>query len=335
MSEVLKSKGRVVEEKSAITDEELALINTYTRRQYNSDELYVFNVVLCDNEIDRDYEAFSVNALNQLSLLFIGKTGIANHNPIAENQTARIFACNVEAVQGKKTSYGSDYYRLLARAYIPINEFTQKDIQLIESGIKKEVSVGCSVDEILCSECGANIRINHCEHYKGENGCYHILNSITDAYEWSFVVVPSQREAGVIKSYNTDNKEVNMESIISEIKKGNYKALDSSNSEYLAEYIKQLEVDAKYGKAFRESLEKEYIRYCGLCHSNSNADMLTQVAKKLTLKELEQFVAMYKSKLEGKSYCTPQLYVNSTNSKDENTDDSNSYNANINNQYNI
>ena len=333
MSEILKSKGRVIKKSSAITDDELTLINTYTRRQYNADELYVFNVVLCDNEIDRDYEAFSVEALNQLSTLFVGKTGIANHNPTAENQTAKIFACTVEAVQGKKTSYGNDYHRLVAKAYMPVNEFTQKDIQQIESGIKKEVSVGCSVGEVICSECGANVKFEHCEHYKGENGCYHILNSVTDAYEWSFVAVPSQREAGVIKSYITDNREINMENIVTEIKKGNYKALNSDNAKYLAEYIKQLEENAEYGKAFRENLEKEYVRYSGLCLENSNTDMLCTVAKKLSLSELEHFVAMYKGKVEAGNYCKPQLYVSHAHSSDENREDT--YTSKMNNQYNI
>lgn len=335
MGNIIKSKGTVIKGSDNVTDDEITLINTYTRRQYNTEELYVFNVVLCDNEIDRDYEAFSVNALNQLSNLFVGKTGIANHNPITENQTARIFACSVEKVQGKKTSYGNDYYRLTARAYIPISEFTQKDIQLIESGIKKEVSVGCSVGEILCSECGANIKINHCEHCRGENGCYHILNSITDAYEWSFVVIPSQREAGVIKSYSKDIEEIDMKNIINEIKRGNYKALNSGNAEYIAEYIKQLEINAEYGKIFRENLEKEYIRYCGLYLDNSNADMLAAVAKKLSLQELEQFVIMYKGKIESNSYCKPQLYVENTNKCEKNLEDTYKYTANMNNQYNI
>lgn len=333
MSEILKSKGEVIKAVNNITDDELALINTYTRREYNADELYVFNVVLCDNEIDRDYEAFSINALNQLSTLFVGKTGIANHNPTAENQTARIFSCRVEAVQGKKTSYGSEYYRLVARAYIPINEFTQKDIQQIESGIKKEVSVGCSVDEVLCSECGINIKYNHCEHYKGENGCYHILNSVTDAYEWSFVAIPSQREAGVIKGYSVDFTEVDMENIVTEIKKGNYKALNNKNVQYLAEYVKQLEESAEYGRVFRENLEKEYIRYCTLCLENNNPEMLGTVAKKLTIKELEQFVAMYKGKLDGSNHYQPQLYVGSKNDSDVPV--KSTYADSMNNQYNI
>ncbi|MEE0264099.1 MAG: hypothetical protein UD936_00580 [Acutalibacteraceae bacterium] len=334
MSEIIKSKGIVLKEGGSISDNELELINRYTRRQYKGDELYVFNVVLCDNEIDRDNEAFSLNALNQLSTLFVGKTGIANHNPTAENQTARIFACSVENIQGKKTTYGADYCRLLAKAYMPVNEYTQRDIQLIEAGIKKEVSVGCSVDRVLCSVCKADVRQHSCEHFKGENGCYYILDSVSDAYEWSFVAVPSQKEAGVVKSYITQdtNKEVKAEALIDEIKKCNYKAVNSCNIKYLSDYIKQLEVNAEYGKAFREKLEKDYIRYCGLCFENTNTEMLLQVAKKLTLNELEEFVAVYKGRVNAEDYCLPQL-AGRNHSRDENVN--NSYTASFNDQYNI
>ena len=38
---------------------ELEQINKYTRRELKEDEVYVFPVVLCDNEIDRDGERFS------------------------------------------------------------------------------------------------------------------------------------------------------------------------------------------------------------------------------------------------------------------------------------
>ena len=41
------------------TDEELKLINAYTRRELSADEVYAFTVVLCDNDVDRDNERFT------------------------------------------------------------------------------------------------------------------------------------------------------------------------------------------------------------------------------------------------------------------------------------
>ena len=96
--EILKNTGREV------TTEDMELINGFTRRPFAEDEVYVFSVVLCDNDVDRDYERFTVEALFQMEKLFVGRTGIYDHSPKANNQTARIFDCKVEAVQGRKTS---------------------------------------------------------------------------------------------------------------------------------------------------------------------------------------------------------------------------------------
>ena len=78
-------------------EEILKRLNEFTRREMSEDEVYIFDVILCDNDIDRDGERFSQNALESLKKLFVGKTGIFDHNPKSGGQTARIFfnrACN-------------------------------------------------------------------------------------------------------------------------------------------------------------------------------------------------------------------------------------------------
>ena len=99
-----------------VSSEELALINNYTRKPLKSEDVYVFSVVLCDNDVDRDGERFPVESLFELEKLFVGKTGIFDHDPTAKNQTARIFACRTEAVEGRTTATGDGYFRLKARA---------------------------------------------------------------------------------------------------------------------------------------------------------------------------------------------------------------------------
>ena len=83
---------------STPSEEELRLINAYTRRALSAEEVYVFSVTLCDNDIDRDGERFTIDSLHALEELFVGKTGIFDHDPSAKNQTARIFSCAVERV---------------------------------------------------------------------------------------------------------------------------------------------------------------------------------------------------------------------------------------------
>lgn len=57
----------------------LAQLNQFTRRTLTQEEVFLFDVRLCDNEIDRDGERFSLEALEQLKTLFVGKTGIFDH----------------------------------------------------------------------------------------------------------------------------------------------------------------------------------------------------------------------------------------------------------------
>lgn len=191
-------------------------INRFTRREFQPEEVYAFSVVLCDNEVDRDGECFTQSALRELSRLFIGKTGIFDHNPAGKNQTARIY--EAEVVSGEtKTRLGETYECLKAKAYMVRNSGNADLIQEIDGGIKKEVSVGCSVADVRCSICGADLRKEGCSHEKGReyNGklCCHLLDNPTDAYEWSFVAVPAQKNAGVTKGYFGGKEEPKMREI--------------------------------------------------------------------------------------------------------------------------
>lgn len=87
----------------------LEKLNRFTRRELSADEVYIFDVVLCDNEVDRDGECFSLNALNKLKELFVGKTGIFDHNAKSSGQTARIFDTQLVSNSKSKTSRGEDY----------------------------------------------------------------------------------------------------------------------------------------------------------------------------------------------------------------------------------
>ena len=94
--------GVVDGENQTVGDDELELINRFTRRNLAKNEVYAFSVVLCDNDVDRDGERFTTDSLYELEKLFVGKTGIIDHNPSAKNQTARIFSCKVEKIDGRK-----------------------------------------------------------------------------------------------------------------------------------------------------------------------------------------------------------------------------------------
>lgn len=185
----------------------LEKINKFTRRELNEEEVYIFSVILCDNEIDRDCERFSDKALETLKERFVGKTGIFDHDPSTSNQTARIFDTEIVTDPTKTTKNGEIYKYLKASAYMVRTDENQSLIAEIDGGIKKEVSVSCTAAQRVCSICGADKAISSCSHVKGRkyNGklCHTVLGSITDAYEWSFVAVPAQVNAGVTKRFGT------------------------------------------------------------------------------------------------------------------------------------
>ena len=79
-------------EHGVVSPQELEKINQYTRREFQAQELYAFSVVLCDNQVDRDFECFTKAALEKLKELFLGKTGIFDHSMRSGGQTARILS---------------------------------------------------------------------------------------------------------------------------------------------------------------------------------------------------------------------------------------------------
>lgn len=187
-----------------ITESVLEKINVHSVKPLTAEEVYCFSVLLCDNEIDRDHERFSEQSLKALAEMYIGRTGIFDHDPKGENQTARIYQTEVKEYLDRKTVSGETYTALMGCAYMVRTEDNKSLIAEIDGGIKKEVSVSCSVGAKTCSVCGADMLKNPCAHikgkYYGEKLCFATLENPTDAYEWSFVAVPAQRNAGVTKT---------------------------------------------------------------------------------------------------------------------------------------
>lgn len=204
-------------------ENEIDLINRYTLKELKADEVYTFTCVLCNTDTDRDFEYFTEKALGALSGLFLGKTGIFDHARTANNQIARIYDTFIEDT-GKKTADGRRLLNLCAKVYIPKTEDTEGIIAKIDSGILKEISISAK-SRINCSICGERIgpwgeyRNMHREgeKYDGRT-CFGIIDEPVDAYEFSFVAVPSQKDAGVRKS----RAETTLASALKIMKKSSY-----------------------------------------------------------------------------------------------------------------
>lgn len=220
---------------------QLEAINAQAKAQLTAEQVYVFSLRLCDDQVDRDYERFDPRALAGLAKLFIGKTGIVDHKWSSENQVARIFETQVVKEDG--VSY------IKAWAYIRRGGANDEVIADIEAGIKKEVSVGCAMGRSVCSVCGSEY--GTCGHVKGETYdgqvCCAVLQEPVDAYEFSFVAVPAQREAGVLKGMGGRNK--CLKELAEEF---------GAQAEYRALY-KQAQLGMKYQKELEDSVVRLFL----------------------------------------------------------------------------
>ncbi len=290
--------------------DDLKLINQYTRRELSLDEVYIFNVILCDNEVDRDYEAFSLNSLNKLAELFLGKTGIFDHNPKGSNQTARIFDTQVITDNSKVTKYGQAYSYIKAKAYM-IKSDKNKDLILdIDAGIKKEVSVGCSVKDKICSICGTNLKNDFCEHNLGEyyDGklCFVILDNPTDAYEWSFVAVPAQINAGVTKSFSNDFSDI--DTILKTSK--NSITLSRKEIDIVVNKLNEYKKLALNGEIYKNEIKKDIISSLYLSDMNLDSKIFSNICDKLSIDELKELKKFFEKQVVEKNLISNSQLVN-------------------------
>ena len=254
---------------------QLEAINAQAKGKLTAEQVYVFSLRLCDDHVDRDGERFDTAALPVLAKLFMGKTGIVDHKWSSDSQVARIFA--TEVVKEEGVSY------IKAWAYIRRGGHADEVIADIEAGIKKEVSVGCAMGRVICSVCGGEY--GTCGHVKGESYdgavCCAILKEPMDAYEFSFVVVPAQRDAGVLKAL------------------GSRRTLKELADEFgaQAEY-RELFKQAQLGVQYQKLLGDEVVRLCLSLGLGVEEPVLRSIVSKVSAEDLMKMKSALQCRVE-------------------------------------
>ncbi len=254
---------------AALSPEDLELIGALARKPLEPEEVYTFSVRLCDNEIDRDFERFTVRTLEKLAPMFVGKAGIFDHQWSARGQAARIYKTEIVREPGRVTGAGDGYCWLKGCAYMVRTDGNRDLIAEIEGGIKKEVSVGCAVERAICSICGCDRTQTDCGHEKGQEYggqlCWADLEGAKDAYEFSFVAVPAQPAAGVVKTARWGD----------------------------ARAAARLEEEAALGRRCLEQLRGEVVRLALLADRELSVQAMKSLADKLSHQELEELRKSY------------------------------------------
>ena len=304
-----------LEKQNFPSPEELERIHRYTRRRLAAEELYVFSVALCDNDVDRDFEQFTLEALEKLKDLFLGKTGVLDHMASAEYQTARLFDTWLETDPSRQTTAGEPYTRLVGKAYLPRSPKNADLMLEIDSGMKKEVSVGCAVASRTCSLCGADRERGGCSHQKGKTYpvdgklllCYDKLSHPTDAYEWSFVAVPSQKQAGVIKAFAPLPGQDMKAALQGWVSKKQSVVLDTGAVDQLLRYVEQLDTLAKQAGKYREDALGRIEKLCRLAEPDLPVDLLQKAASQMDGGDLQRLEQALEKKAARRFPLRPQL----------------------------
>ena len=264
----------------AVSQEDLDLINQVAKSPLGAEQVYAFSVRLCDDEVDRDFHRFDNEAVERLGELLVGKSGIFDHQWSARGQTARIYRTEVVREPAVVTEAGDEYRWLKGWAYLLRTEGNEDLIAEIEGGIKKEVSVGCSVGRSVCSVCGSGD--GSCGHVRGQRYdgklCFMELGDVADAYEWSFVAVPAQRRAGVLKRFGQEREE-----------------------------DRALRKEAELGRKYLKELRREVVRLAMLADDGLDGAVFAKAAARMEEPELLELRRAYEDRAARRFPAAPQL----------------------------
>jgi hypothetical protein len=112
----------------------------------------------------------------------------------------------------------------------------------------------------------------------GEKLCFTELKGPLDAYEWSFVAVPAQRNAGVVKRFS-----------------------EKAGGEAL------MEKQAALGRKYLKELKHEVVRLAMLADDGLDGGVFAKAADRLEEPELLELKRAYEARVAGQFPAAPQL----------------------------
>lgn len=178
-----------------ITDQDLAKIQRFALKELKSEELAVFRMNLCNDQIDRHASRFPEKELKAINRMIVGKPTMVNHDMSALPR-GRFFdsrmAIGPTGTQSISTS--TDALFVQPSTYMLREPENESFIRNIEAGIYSGTSIGFAFDTPECSVCNCDLRV--CAHWPGEDYdgeiCHYIMHDVRDVFEGSIVPLGSQ-----------------------------------------------------------------------------------------------------------------------------------------------
>lgn len=175
------------------TDEDLAKINKKSRRKFAKEDVLVLELHSANTKVDRGYEHFTKEALQNMADMSPNKPVLTNHAWKTDSVVGKIFEAEVRN------------NTLVQKVYIP-RRSQAKAVEAVLDGIWDKVSVGFAMapEDYVCDSCKKSLFDSDCTHWPGyadEKGktTTVTLAKVSDYFEISFVPVPMQADAGTAK----------------------------------------------------------------------------------------------------------------------------------------
>lgn len=182
-------------------ESQLTMINKFTRRPFPAEELYIGQLRLAHNAIDRDNERFSEEVLNRFAQTIVRKTMLFDHAKYDSKDSAvgKFFDAQIEILplDQAKEILGEDLVLpegetqvkiLVPWFYIPVKGVSEQTITKIDAGIYDFASIGFRAESLIpVRDSAGNILYSE---YRGPG-------RTTEATEGSLVYLGAQGGMGI------------------------------------------------------------------------------------------------------------------------------------------
>lgn len=178
-----------------ISADDLAKIQRFALTELKAEDLAVFRMNLCNDQIDRHASRFPKEELEAINRMIVGKPTMVNHDMNALPR-GRFFDSRMAKGSTGPHSISEAKGALFVQpsTYMLREPENESFIRNIEAGIYSGTSIGFAFDRPECSVCGCDLR--ECAHWPGEEydgeACHYIMHGVSDVFEGSIVPLGSQ-----------------------------------------------------------------------------------------------------------------------------------------------
>jgi len=179
----------------AATADDMKIVQRYALKELQPEEVAVFRMNLCNDQIDRHESRFPVKELRTINRLVVGKPTMVNHD-MHSLPRGRFFRSQLTtgATTTHAATKATDVTFVQPDTYMLRTPGNDEFIRHIEAGIYSGTSIGFEFEYPECSICNEDFR--GCPHWPGQEyegeRCHYIMHDVVDVFEGSIVPLGSQ-----------------------------------------------------------------------------------------------------------------------------------------------